>query len=56
MLFTNLSVNANNYFWYFGDSTYSTQVNPYHVYNTAGRYNVAMSAYSTTGCNGWRGV
>lgn len=56
VLFTNLSVNANNYFWYFGDSTYSTQVNPYHVYNTAGRYNVAMSAYSTTGCNGWREI
>ena len=56
VLFTNLSVNANSYFWYFGDSTYSTQVNPYHVYNTAGRYNVAMSAYSTTGCNGWREI
>ena len=54
VLFINLSSNASSYFWYFGDSTMSTAVNPYHVYTTAGEYMVGMAAYNANGCHGWR--
>ncbi|MFM7016385.1 MAG: PKD domain-containing protein [Bacteroidota bacterium] len=54
IFFINASYNTNSYIWYFGDSTTSTAVNPYHVYNTAGSYEVILSARNANGCRGWR--
>lgn len=54
IFFINASYNTNSYIWYFGDSTTSTDVNPYHVYNTAGSYEVILSARNANGCRGWR--
>ena len=42
--FTNLSTNASQYIWDFGDSTASNQQNPTHTYNTGGNYQVKLIA------------
>ena len=44
VLFSNLSTNANTYFWDFGDETSSTDINPYHEYNVSGNYIVSLTA------------
>ncbi len=44
-VFTNTSVDANSYYWDFGDGNNSTQVNPYHIYSAAGNYTVTLIAY-----------
>ena len=54
IFFINASYNSNSYLWYFGDSTTSTAVNPYHVYNSPGSFEVALSARNANGCHGWR--
>lgn len=52
--FTNLSTNAINFIWDFGDSTnLNFSVNPYHVYTTPGLYSVRLSAIGTSGCSNW---
>ncbi len=52
--YTNTSVNANTYKWFFGDvvsgnKDSSILVNPTHVYNTAGTYTTSLIAYSIAG-------
>jgi Zn-dependent metalloprotease len=42
--FTNNSVNAGTYTWYFGDGATSTLANPTHVYTTLGVYTVKLVA------------
>ncbi len=42
--FSNLSLNAENYFWDFGDGTTSTEINPIHTYTAAGNYPVKLLA------------
>ena len=42
--FINISQNATSYSWNFGDGTTSTEVNPKHLYETAGTYNVKLEA------------
>jgi gliding motility-associated-like protein len=42
--FANLSTNATDYIWNFGDGTSSVLKNPVHVYNQAGNYNVSLIA------------
>ncbi|HET8861522.1 PKD domain-containing protein [Marivirga sp.] len=37
--------------WDFGDGTQSTQTNPNHRYDTAGVYNVLLTAFTTNGCD-----
>ena len=44
--FTNNTNNAITYLWDFGDANTSTDVNPYHVYNSAGTYNVKLVAFN----------
>lgn len=39
------------YEWDFGDGTQSTQTNPNHRYDTAGVYNVLLTAFTTNGCD-----
>jgi len=45
--FTNTSQNANSYFWDFGDSGTSTDVNPTHTYTADGVYTVKLTATDT---------
>ncbi|MDD3875210.1 MAG: N-acetylmuramoyl-L-alanine amidase [Bacteroidales bacterium] len=42
--FSNNSASATSYFWSFGDSYISTDVNPWHEYATAGTYTVFLTA------------
>jgi gliding motility-associated-like protein len=50
VVFQNNSTGANNYVWYFGDSTQSTEINPTHMYpGQAGSYTVTLVA-SNGGC------
>jgi hypothetical protein len=44
--FSNCSENSNYYFWDFGDGSTSTEVNPKHVYNSAGLFTVKLIASS----------
>lgn len=46
--FTNLSTNATDYLWYFGDGT-DTSSNPTHIYNNDGVFTVTLIAYNN-GC------
>jgi gliding motility-associated-like protein len=48
--FQNLSTNASHFSWNFGDSTYSTDVNPGHPYASAGSYTVRLVADSGSIC------
>ncbi|WP_375579621.1 PKD domain-containing protein [Marivirga tractuosa] len=41
----------DSYQWDFGDGTQSTQANPSHLYDTAGVYEVQLSAFTTNGCD-----
>lgn len=49
--FTNLSINADSYAWNFGDGTTSTETNPSHTFNSAGQFEVCLSALNAAGCN-----
>ena len=48
--FLNQSIGATDYYWDFGDSNYSTQVNPNHNYNQPGYYSVSLTAIEN-GCS-----
>lgn len=47
---TNLSSNAISYFWNFGDNNTSVAVNPSHLYQTPGLYQIYLVATSANGC------
>ena len=46
----NLSNNANEYVWAFGDGQTSTDENPYHYYQSEGVYDVTLVATNDNGC------
>ncbi len=46
--FTDFSLNAEGWFWQFGDGQTSTLQNPVHVYSAAGQYTVSLTA--ANGC------
>ena len=48
--FTNNSLNATNYVWYFGDGSSSTLINPTKTYSTYGNYLVKLIAFNSNGC------
>ena len=48
--FTNLSTNADHYYWDFGDNTSSTDVNPIHQYSTTATFKVCLTAYNKSDC------
>lgn len=48
--FQNLSQNAVEYFWEFGDGNTSTLVNPNNTYDDPGLYWVTLVAYDEKGC------
>ena len=49
--FSNLSSNADAFFWSFGDGNTSTLSNPTHIYTTPGIYDVELIMYEPTGCS-----
>ncbi|MCH8318393.1 MAG: PKD domain-containing protein, partial [Bacteroidetes bacterium] len=49
--FTNSSTNATIWFWDFGDGNTDTVQNPVHTYDSAGTYNVCLTAQNTCGSN-----
>lgn len=48
--FNNLSLNAENYSWNFGDSKISSDKNPKHTYDKNGEYAVQLLALNNNGC------
>ncbi|HPG72817.1 MAG TPA: PKD domain-containing protein, partial [Bacteroidales bacterium] len=52
VVFTNLSDDANIYFWYFGDGETSlwTDIAPIHNYNAPGEYDITMIARNSYEC------
>jgi len=48
--FINRSKNANNYLWYFGDGTTSTDTNPTYEYARIDSYSVLLIASTQYGC------
>ncbi len=48
--FTDISTNAINYNWDFGDGNTSTQQNPTHTYTTTGNYDVTLIVTNRDGC------
>jgi beta propeller repeat protein len=50
--FTDKSINSpTSWKWSFGDKTYSTQKNPAHTYNKAGKYAVSLTVKNAKGSN-----
>ncbi len=49
--FTDLSKNAEEWNWNFGDKSSSTQQNPVHTYSSAGNYNVTLKVNNANGTN-----
>ncbi|MBC7863545.1 MAG: gliding motility-associated C-terminal domain-containing protein [Bacteroidia bacterium] len=49
-IFSNTSLNADNYLWNFGDSTSSNLTNPNHDYTSEGTYPVTLIASNQFGC------
>ena len=48
--FSNLAPDAVNFFWDFGDSNYSTDPNPEHIYDSVGLYTVTLVANDSNSC------
>jgi PKD repeat protein len=49
VVFTNSSINAGSYMWYFGDGGLSSQTNPNHFYTAEGTYTVTLVATNSCG-------
>ncbi|MEZ4922778.1 MAG: T9SS type A sorting domain-containing protein [Crocinitomicaceae bacterium] len=47
--FTNTSTNADSVLWDFGDSTYSTVWDAFHIYDSVATYDVTLIAYGECG-------
>jgi len=50
VLFVNRSIDANRYFWFFGDQDSSTYESPRHTYSEMGEYEVILVAQSDHYC------
>lgn len=48
--YTNTSLNAERYVWYFGDGDTSVLTNPVHQFNANGDFNTCLVAYNQYGC------
>ncbi len=48
--FANMSLGSTSYFWDFGDSTNSNDINPTHIYNYVGEYSVTLVSTNINGC------
>lgn len=50
-LFLNASTCADSFYWNFGDSTFSNDVNPWHIYQDTGWFQVTLIACNNFGCD-----
>lgn len=50
VIFTDLTPNAVNWFWDFGDGTISSEQNPSHTYQMPGEYTVTLVVSNESGC------
>lgn len=50
VIFNNNSANGNDFYWNFGDGTFSTEINPSHVYAGPGQYTVTLVVTDTNEC------
>ncbi|MDP5172554.1 MAG: gliding motility-associated C-terminal domain-containing protein, partial [Bacteroidia bacterium] len=48
--FSNLSANATNFLWKFGDGDTSSAARPMHIYNRPGEYVITLTADNDIGC------
>jgi len=48
--FFNLSDNADQFEWDFGDSTRSTDLNPKHIYKQEGTYDITLKVWTVNNC------
>ena len=46
VIFTNRSVNAFSYEWWFGDDSTSTEKDPSHTYLVPGKFEIRLRAYT----------
>ncbi len=51
VIFQNLSIDATDYLWNFGDGQMSADENPVHVYMADGPYDVTLQAFNDCGTN-----
>jgi len=49
--FTDLSINANEWLWSFGDGSYSTENSPTHEYWKPGTYDITLTVTDEFGCS-----
>lgn len=49
--FTNMSTNANTYYWDFGDGDTSNAQSPIHTFLSDNNYNVCLTVTDSNGCN-----
>lgn len=49
--FTNTTMGGQTFSWDFGDGSTSTEVNPTHLYTSAGTYTIKMIAIDSSTCN-----
>jgi hypothetical protein len=50
VIFTNFSFYAESYLWNFGDGKTSTEMNPWHKYESEGTYEISLITTSKDGC------
>lgn len=50
VVFNNNTLNGNEFFWDFGDGTYSTDLDPTHLYPGPGTYTVTLIASDSNNC------
>lgn len=48
--FTSVPMAGNSYFWDFGDTTFSSDPNPIHIYQDTGRFTVRLVVTNANGC------
>ncbi|MCF8255868.1 MAG: PKD domain-containing protein, partial [Bacteroidia bacterium] len=48
--FSNTSTGASSYLWDFGDASTSNNINPLHIYTSAGAYDVKLMSITSFGC------
>ncbi|MEO5647195.1 MAG: gliding motility-associated C-terminal domain-containing protein, partial [Chitinophagaceae bacterium] len=48
--FSNTSIGATSFFWNFGDGDSTKEVNPRHLFNATGNWNVCLQAMNQAGC------
>jgi PKD repeat protein len=48
--FTNLSVDATSYEWYFGDGNFDLSINPLHIFSDTGNFSGILIAKDDNGC------